>query len=125
MLVRFYDLLEEKSMHLSTAAQSEFVNVGNLFGAMYARLSTMCFDIGLKMWKLSPKHHLFVHLCCDQITMGNPRYWWCYGDEDLVRIMIGIADSVHPRTLAVSVLSKSLWCVFDQLLVDVDTDLDG
>ena len=62
-------------------------------------------------------------MCVDQICMGNPRYWWCYGDEDLVRITIGIADSVHPNTLAVSVLSKWLWCVFDQLLVDPDIDL--
>ena len=92
---------------------------------MYSRLATMCFNRQLKWWKLSPKLHLFVHLCAHQILMGNPRYWWCYGDEDLVRIMIGIADSVHPRTLAISVLCKWLWCVFDDLLVNLDIDFEA
>ena len=57
--------------------------------------------------------------------MGNPRYFWTYSDEDLVRIMVGIAESVHPTTLPISVLSKWLWCVYDQLLVDPDMDLEA
>ena len=57
--------------------------------------------------------------------MGSPHYYWCYGDEDLVRIMVGIAETVQPRTLAISVLSKWLWCVFDELLLDPEFDLDA
>ena len=81
----------------------------------------MCFDQGQRLWKLSTKCHMFV----DQISFGNPRFWWTYGDEDLVRILIGVADSVYPNTLAISVLCKWLWCVFDQLLIDHDVDLDA
>ena len=39
--------------------------------------------------------------------------------------MINVADSVHPTTLAISVLTKWLWCVFDQLLVDPEIDLEA
>ena len=39
-----------------------------------------------------------------------------------IKNMIGIGYSVRPRTLAVSVLTKWLWCVFDQLLVGPDYD---
>ena len=85
----------------------------------------MSFNAGKRFWKLSPNLHQFVHLCLDQTVMGNPRYYWCYGDEDLVRILVGIADGVHPRTLAISVLSKWLWCVFDDVLIDLDQDLDA
>ena len=40
------------------------------------------------------------------IMMWNPKYGWCYGDDDLSKYMIGIWYSVHARTLAVSVLTK-------------------
>ena len=52
--------------------------------------------------------------------MGNPRFFWTYGDEDLVKWMIQIAEGVHPATLKASVLGKWLWCIFDQLLVNFD-----
>jgi hypothetical protein len=113
MLVRFYQLLDSEAQFVSDAAKAEFKDVGNNLGGMYARLAAMAFARELKMWKTSQKHHQWMHLCVDQIVNGNPKNFWCYGDEDLVRIMIGISHSVHPRTLSVSVLCKWLWCVFD------------
>ena len=124
-LVSFYDLLYSQSQHVSPAAKIEFERIGMELGAMYSRLATMTFERGQRLWKLSPKLHLFCHLChlcLHQIVMGNPRYYWCYGDEDLVRILFGISGSVHPKTLAASVLCKWLWCVFDELHVDPGMD---
>ena len=123
LLVEFYELLDTNSMFVTDQAKVSFARIGNQMPAMYSRLSRMCFEQGMRLWKLSPKMHLFVHLCCEQLIMGNPRYFWTYSDEDLVRIMVGVAESVHPRTLPISVLSKWLWCVYDQLLVDPDIDL--
>ena len=40
---------------------------------------------------------------------GNPRYWWCYSDEDLVGLLIDIAESCHVNTLAISTLYKWIW----------------
>ena len=102
--------------------------MANDLAKLYAQLSTLAHDKLLattdakwRLWKLSPKLHLVLHLCCEQvIDWGNPRLWWCYGDEDMVKIMINIAESVHPTTLAVSVMTKWLWCVFDQFLLDPD-----
>ena len=51
------------------------------------------------------------------MTLGNPRFYWCYGDGDLVGQLIDIAKGVHPSTLAVSVLFKWVICVFDELLI--------
>ena len=127
LLVEFYEIISVESMYLSAAAKARLPQLGNDLAKLYARLSTIAFeklqiDPTWRLWKLSPKLHLFLHLCCEQtIEWGNPRFWWCYGDEDMIGLMIGIAESVHPTTLAASVLAKWLWCVYDQvLLVDPD-----
>jgi hypothetical protein len=125
MLVRFYELLDSEAHFVSDLGKTEFGNVGNNLGAMYSRLAQMAFSRGIRMWKTSQKHHQWMHLTNDQLVNGNPRHFWCYGDEDMVRICIGIARSVHPRTLPVSVLAKWLWCVFDKLLIDPDLDFDA
>jgi hypothetical protein len=39
--------------------------------------------------------------------------------------MVGVAESVHTNTVAISVLTKWLWCVYDQLIVDPDVDLEA
>ena len=124
LLVRFYELMDDNAMHLFDAVKSEFQQVGNQLCILYARLSNMSFGRE-RMWKITPKLHWFLHLCIDMIAMGNPRFFWCYGDEDLIRIVVGIAETVHPRTLAISVLSKWLWCVFETVLIDIDQDLDA
>ena len=119
LLVEFYTLIANESMQLPPAALARLPELGNQFGALYGRLSQMCFDIDVRRWKLSPKLHMFMHLCLYQCAeWGNPRFWWVYGDEDLVGIMIRIAKTVHPTTLAASVLCKWLWAVFDQPLLD-------
>ena len=125
LMVEFYDVLEANSMFLTADASASFARIGNQLPQMYSRLSKMCFERGLRLWKLSPKMHLFVHLCVYQLFYDNPRCFWTYGDEDLVRIMVGVAESVHTNTVAISVLTKWLWCVYDQLIVDPDVDLEA
>ncbi len=123
LLVEFYDILNSESMFLSQNARARLPLLANQLGAMYSKLSKICFDRRLRMWKLSPKFHLFMHLCLHQaVELGNPRFWWTYPDEDLVRILINVAEGVHPATLATSVLAKWMWCVFDELVVGLDGD---
>ena len=62
-----------------------------------------------------------MHLCLHQApVIGNPRYFWTYGDEDLIGQLVDIAKGVHPSTLALSVLFKWVICVFDDLLISLD-----
>ena len=42
------------------------------------------------------------------LTLGDPRFWWTYGDEDLQRIMKQIAVRCHPSNLATTVLFRWL-----------------
>jgi hypothetical protein len=121
LLVEFYDIIARESQYLSNAAKVRLPQLGNQLAAIYSQLATMCFNRSLRLWKTSPKLHLFLHLVLHQAPMiGNPRFWWTYGDEDLVGHMINIAEGVHPATIAASVLAKWLWCIFDQVVYDFD-----
>ena len=121
LLLEFYDILNRESMFLSQRARDRLPHLANDLRALYSRLSSMCFDARQRLWKLSPRFHLFLHVCLHQaIELGSPWFWWTYPDEDLVRILIAVAEGVNPTTLATSVLAKWLWCVFDELVVDID-----
>ena len=121
LLVEFYDMLSSEAMFLSAAAKARLPNLGNEITGMYTRLSNMAIQRNWRLWKLSPKMHLFLHLCLHQAVLyGNPRYYWTYGDEDMVGQLMDIATMVHPRTIAESVLMKWLLCVYDELLIDTD-----
>ena len=126
LLSEFYDLISSEGLFLSPHVRMRTPQIGVDLSGLYAKLAKLCFDREERRWKLSQKFHLWEHLAEDQVPeWGNPRYWWVYGDEDLVREMISVADSVHPQTLAISCLTKFLWCIFDELLVgDVDADSD-
>ena len=51
---------------------------------------------------------MMVHIA--ENTPVNPRFFWTYADEDMVRIVTGIAKAAHPRTLALTVMHK--WAVY-------------
>ena len=52
---------------------------------------------------------MFEHFCEDQTPkMGDLRFFWIYADEDLVGLIMDVAQSCHWFTLAVTVLFKYL-----------------
>ena len=115
LLCRFYQILDSESQFLSAAVKEELPALGQKLAEYYSWLATDAFEsiTPKRLWKESPKLHLFEHLCQHvAILYGNPRFYWCYADEDLVGKMIEIAETVHPTTLAFSVLFKWLHLFF-------------
>ena len=103
LLCRFYDILNAEPMFVS----DEILELGRRFGALYLALSREAAEAREKMWKATPKHHLFVHLCeWQSVESGNPRFYWAYADEDLVRLLVNVAKTCHPATMAPSALFK-------------------
>ena len=99
LLFRFYEILDTEGMLLSAEAKAELPELGRNLITLYAQLSTAAKDSNIKMWKFSPKHHLFQHLCewcCPEIGV-NPSFFWCYADEDLVRQLIEVSQSCHVK----------------------------
>ena len=61
---------------------------------------------------LRPKAHMLQHLVEEKLSLwGSPRDFWCYGDEDFLGFVKGVAaGSRHPATLERVVLQKwALW----------------
>ena len=105
-LTDFYKLIQSEGMYLSVNAKQQLPVVGQRLATLYQKLAEDHFKAKVRMWKLQPKLHLWVHLTEYQaIELGiNSAMYWTYPDEDLVRIMIEIAASCHPKTMAMSVL---------------------
>ena len=113
LLVRFYELLRRHGRFFTASAKTEIAeNARNLL-TIYTQLAQESLDKQERMWKLTPKFHLFLHLCEIQcVTWGNPRWYWTYADEDLQKVMKAIALSCHPSRLASEMLRKWVVNVF-------------
>ena len=46
------------------------------------------------------------------VSLGNPRFFWCCSDEDMVGQRVEVAESCHPSTMSTTALFKWLTCVF-------------
>ena len=101
-------------MFLSPAAKSEIKDLAANLVILYNALSSEAANSQLKRWKFAPQFHLFCHLCEIQAqTLGNPRTFWTYADEDLVGHLIEVARSCHPSTVAETGMFKYLLLHFD------------
>ena len=96
---------------MSPAAVEEMPKLGRNLCTLYAQLSSAAKNAGEQLWRFSPKHHLFLHLAeWQSVLYGNPRYYWCYADEDLVGHIMEVSRSCHIRTMAGTSLFK--WSLF-------------
>eukprot|EP00959_Pyramimonas_sp_CCMP1952_P452710 9467039-Pyramimonas_sp.AAC.1 len=112
-LCKFYDIIDANSQFLPEESKNEMSVLGRKFCQIYNALAVQAFNDHIRMWKLSPKMHVLIHLCETQsATRGNPRFVWTYADEDLVGCMIDVARTCHVRTVSFSVLFTWLHCHF-------------
>eukprot|EP00973_Karenia_brevis_P016519 2262452-Karenia_brevis.AAC.1 len=71
-------------------------DLGREVCSFYAALNSESQQNNIDAWRLTPKLHLFAHLCEHQVwSWGNPRWYWCYADEDMVGHMIEVASACH------------------------------
>ena len=64
----------------------------------YSKLAAAAATARQRLWKVTPKLHLFSHLCeWQSVSLGNPRFYWCYSDEDMVGQLVEVAESCHPE----------------------------
>ena len=76
LLVRFYELLQENSQFLSDGAKAEMAEIGQSLAEQYSILAKWSFDWGSKLFKMSPKLHMWEHLTEFQVAvLMNPRFF--------------------------------------------------
>ena len=116
-----FNLYMTSGRFFTDAVKRKIVIIGNQLPFMYQRLYTEAYNAGVKAWKMTPKLHLIQELLLYQcLEWGNPLYYWCYGDEDLVGSMVEIAQSCHMSTVVVTSLVKWLILSFDTEREDQD-----
>ena len=101
---------------MATDVVNRIAKIGRQICMLYGQLAREFFEKNIKMWKATPKFHIFLHLCEWQILdLGglNPRSYWCYADEDLVGTLVEIAESCHVSTIAVTGMMKWMLLVFN------------
>ena len=85
---------------------------------LYNYLARQAASVNTKLWKLSPKLHMFLNLTMVVSAVGgtyiNPRFYWTYGDEDLIGQLIEVAESCHALTVSVSALFKWMHLAFPE-----------
>ena len=108
LLVEFYTLIEGENLHMRRSAIDRIAVVGRSLVQLYGQLARSALASNQKMWKVTPKHHIFLHLAEWQIgDLGlNPRSYWTYADEDLVGKLVECAEHCHPSTLSATALCK-------------------
>ena len=113
-LVRFYEILASEGQFMTAAAKTELPALGTNLCVVYSQLAAEAAAKRQKFWDMTPKVHIFQHLCEWQAPeVGNPRFYWVYADEDLVGHMIEVAESSHARTMASTAMFKWLTFAFD------------
>ena len=114
LLVRYYEILKMPTMFLPSAVAAELAQLVRDMGVLYHALYHEAHVANLRLWKMTPKIHLCIHLGEEQAgSFGNPSYFWCYADEDLIGLMTETAESLHVRTLAPVLMVKWLVIAFD------------
>ena len=114
ILQRFYDICDNNERWLPQDELNELAEGARTFLGIYANLARESLIKKERAWKLTAKFHLYVHLCEVQAKVfGNPRFFWTYADEDLQRVMKGVALGCHPLNLAPMVLYKWMLAKFD------------
>ena len=89
---------------MTRAQEAAMAKVGREICSFYAVLSQ---QHAPDAWKLTPKFHLLLHLVEWQIPRwGNPRFYWCYADEDMIGQIMEVAKSCHPSSMAEVALFK-------------------
>ena len=59
------------------------------------------------LWRMYPKHHLFLHCIEDQLTeSGNPRDSWTYPDERKIAEVVKMAESSNTLCLHTAIMRR-------------------
>ena len=114
LFCKMCSLMSTQSHFLTDAALEEFKKAGQRMLLLHVDLHTEAVGQLRSFWKLTPKAHLVDHLVTHQSAeWGNPAYWWSCGDEDLVVMVIDIAQACHPAAMAITALVKWFLLAFD------------
>ena len=100
-----YNLLYNSGILLSDEEYNDFSKSCKLFLQEYTFLGQQALQNHILMWSVVPKHHYLAHLS-QTAKWLIPRWTWCYGGEDMVGKISGLAHACTSGTGSVDIQSK-------------------
>ena len=98
-------MLKTSDRFLSADEASRLSEAGHVFLNMYSELPRCAAKPHL--WRSIPKCHVFQYILLDaEADLNNPRFFHCFGDEDMVGAMLGVARACHSLTVVPSALNN-------------------
>ncbi len=75
-------------------------------------------EIGLVLFDIRPKFHHMAHMVKDiRSERQNPKFVWCFGDEDYMHHVSSLAKGAHKTTTMQRVLERLRLGMVQQLVV--------
>ncbi len=104
-LAEYFHVIKSADRFFTDAELPRLYHASHTFLYMFSEMSRESDD--LLMWSHIPKMHQFHHLILDALDdRNNPRFFHCFGDEDMVGIMLRTARSCHSLTVVDSCVRK-------------------
>lgn len=113
LMTTFYRILSAEGRWLSTSAIHDITRLCRTMFGLYMDLSQEALARRKRLWKMTPKWHLLLHLSSpEHLELGNPMHMWCYADEDLQKSMRQIGTSCAIQTVEDVLLLKWVFLRF-------------
>ena len=92
-MATYFDVLKSGGRFLTNDECHRLDEAGHAFLYLYSELTRASHDA---LWRITPKFHQFQHLVLDALEdKCNPRFFTCFGDEDMVGKMLTLSRTGH------------------------------
>ena len=86
-------------------------SAGRAFLLTWSKLASDAWKAGEANYKLRPKHHYFDHIIESLSTRENPRFLYCFTDEDFMGRVSNL-QQVATATFACNAVCRNILCCF-------------
>ena len=109
-LTSVYKIWRESPLWLTPEARQMLVAPRDAFFGLYVKLCLQAKEDRKPLYKMVPKHHMLDHMVRHCLETGlNPCAYWCFQDEDAMRLQMGIANYSKQGTVDKFALNR--WCL--------------
>ena len=109
----FINVLEVADLILTPRQCQVAIKAGENYAMFYSALRKWANGVRLKLFLQRPKFHKFLHRVVQRLKKCriNPRYFDCFGDENLIGIVCNVAKICHPLAVGKSCIARwQAWC---------------
>ena len=117
-LANFFNSMDCFPRILSETQSVQMAGEMRTFLAAHLVCSVQCKQDKMMMFQTKPKFHAMIHMMEDILTdRENPKYSWCFGDEDYMGLCSSIAKQTHRSSCMTRSLQRLKSTMIQQLFL--------